>query len=84
MIVIFDQGLDDTKSSKPSCRVDQERVDSPELSELLFELHVIPRIKISKYLVAPKAKGLPAELTPKLVAAYIAASLAKSFFANPK
>jgi len=25
--------------------------------------------------VAPKANGLPAELTPKLVAAYIAASL---------
>lgn len=37
-----------------------------------------------KYLVAPNAKGLPAELTPKLVAAYIAASLAKSFLANPK
>jgi len=29
-----------------------------------------------KYLVAPKANGLPAEFTPKLVAASIAASLA--------
>lgn len=37
-----------------------------------------------QYFVAPKANGLPAELTPKLVAAQMAASLAKSFLANPK
>jgi len=47
-------------------------------------LHVISTGKNLNYLVAPKARGLPAELTPNYFAAYIAASLANSFCASPR
>lgn len=84
VVVFLYKGFNDTETSEPSCRVDKQWVDTPKLSQLLLKLHVIPKIKNSKYLVAPKAKGLPAELTPKLVAASIAASLANSFLAKPR
>lgn len=42
MVVFLDEGLDDTEASEPSSWVDEKRFDTPELSQLLFELHVIP------------------------------------------
>lgn len=84
MVIFFDESFDYSKAGEPSCRIYKERLDTPELCKLFFELHVISEYENLKYLVAPKAKGLPAELTPKLVAASMAASLAKSFLANPR
>lgn len=42
MIVFLDEGLDDTKASKPSSGVNEKGLDTPEVSELFLELHVIP------------------------------------------
>ena len=42
MIVFLYEGFDDTESGEPSSWVDKEGLDSPELCELFFELHVIP------------------------------------------
>lgn len=69
VVVLLDEGLDGAEACEPTCRVDQEAVDVPVLGQLLLQLHEIPKSKNLKYLVAPKARGLPAELTPNYLAA---------------
>ena len=46
-------------------------------------MHIISSLKLS-YFVAPNASGLPAEFTPKVYAASMAAYFAKFDWANPK
>ena len=75
MIVLFDYGLDKSEAGEPSGREDEGR-SVEELSNFIPELCVIPGLN-SKYLVAPKARGLPAELTPNSLAASMPASTVK-------
>ena len=75
VIVVFDEGLDKTKAGEPA-RGKDEAGGVQELSDLVLQLSKIPTCNL-KYLVAPKARGLPAELTPNSLAAYMPASTVK-------
>ena len=75
-------GLDCSKACQPACRVYQNFA-FPELSNFLLELDIVPT-SFLKYLVAPKARGLPAELTPKVVAPSMAASTVDACLDRPR
>jgi hypothetical protein len=42
MIIFLDESLNDPKASQPTSRVNKEGLDTPEVSQLFLQLHVIP------------------------------------------